>query len=903
MEFNHALKRKEQGKLKEVLIFLMHEDHPIRPRDMEADEAAQRKLREFKQRASDNRVRQEFGSSQDLRGKVIQALADLKRRHQTEPAETVEAAESNDPNTLPTPPDFYAEPDYIGSHKFVGRARELEDISDWARPADPTNLLLYEAIGGNGKSMLTWEWTTNHATQVRDDWAGRFWYSFYERGAIMADFCQRALAYMTGQPLKELRKKMTAALREPLLAQLHARPWLLILDGLERVLGAYHRIDAAEIRDEDVDTATDQIASREPCDAIRDEDNDLLRALAAAAPSKILVSSRLTPRVLLNPSGQPITGAKRITLPGLRPADAERLLRSCGIEGDSAAIQSYLTTNCDNHPLVIGILGGIIHNYLPARGNFDAWAADPEGGAKLDLASLDLIQRRNHILRAAMDALPPASRQLLSTLALLSESVDYETLCAFDPHDPPDANKLAETVTNLEQCGLLQYDGRTRRHDLHPVVRGVAAGGMQAEEKERYGLRVVDHFSSLPHSPYEQAETLEDLRSGLHVVRTLLKLGRFQQAAYAYRGGLSNALSFNVGAFSEALSLLRAFFSDGWGEPPEGVNVHLASYLMNDAAITLDNSGEPQAQAAFGAALRFDLETQNWSEMNRVLINISLSLRSLNLLTKTLRVDAMALDLATERGDQEDLFLGRVIRFTEQCRIGQWAEADATWELLKSMGDGWTRTAYRSGAAEGCYAQFQYWNGRLQEEHLATAERLAAEGKSRTEIRVLHGLRGAWRLEQCEWALAAESFAEAVRMARESGIAGAGSETGLALAKHHLGQLAEPQREAERLAQLRQPAHRLLAQLWLALGDAEQAKHHALAAYRWAWADGEPYVHRYELTRTTELLQQMNVPIPNLPPYDPAKDEPFPWEADVRAAIEKLKAEKEARESEGSVGE
>lgn len=33
----------------------------------------------------------------------------------------------------------------------------------------------------------------------------------------------------------------------------------------------------------------------------------------------------------------------------------------------------------------------------------------------------------------------------------------------------------------------------------------------------------------------------------------------------------------------------------------------------------------------------------------------------------------------------------------------------------------------------------------------------------------------------------------------------------------------------------------------------------------------------------------------DLPPYDPAKDEPFPWEADVRAAIEKLRAEKEAK--------
>ncbi|MCP4641932.1 MAG: hypothetical protein GY851_15935 [bacterium] len=43
-------------------------------------------------------------------------------------------------------------------------------------------------------------------------------------------------------------------------------------------------------------------------------------------------------------------------------------------------------------------------------------------------------------------------------------------------------------------------------------------------------------------------------------------------------------------------------------------------------------------------------------------------------------------------------------------------------------------------------------------------------------------------------------------------------------------------------------------------------------------------------------MNELDVPIPDLPPYDPAKDEPFPWEADVRAAIEKLRAEKEAKE-------
>ncbi len=131
-------------------------------------------------------------------------------------------------------------------------------------------------------------------------------------------------------------------------------------------------------------------------------------------------------------------------------------------------------------------------------------------------------------------------------------------------------------------------------------------------------------------------------------------------------------------------------------------------------------------------------------------------------------------------------------------------------------------------------------------------------------------------------------------MARERGLVDVESETGLALAKFHLGQLTcdAARREAQRLAQLRQPAHRYLSMLWLGIGDRAKAEHHALAAYRWAWADGEPYVHRYELTKTTELLQQMNVPVPVLPPYDPTKDEPFLWEADVRAAIEKLKAGK-----------
>jgi hypothetical protein len=708
--------------------------------------------------------------------------------------------------SIPAPPAFYAEPDYIGSHKFVGRESQLQELNDWAKPADQTNLLLFEAIGGNGKSMLTWEWVTNHATKVRDDWEGRFWYSFYERGAVMADFCRRSLAYMTGRSMEELERVPMFDLSQDLIAQLHAKPWLLILDGLERVLVAYHRIDAAEVPDEEANAPTDKVLDRNPCDTIRDEDGDLLRKLAACVPSKILVSSRLTPRVLLNPSGQPITGVKRITLPGLRPADAEKLLRSCEITGDSARIQDYLTQNCDNHPLVIGILAGLINSPGPVRGNFETWLADPgpQGGAKLDLGNLNLIQRRNHILRTALDALPEKGRQLLSTLALLSESVDYKTLVAFNPYEPPDAGKLSDTVKDLEQRGLLQYDGRARRHDLHPVVRGVAASGLAAADKERYGQRVVDHFSSQPHSPYEQAKTLEDVAPGLHVVRTLLKLGRFQEAADAYRGDLANALLFNLEAHAETLALLRPFFPVDWGALPEGINSSVASYLTNDAANALDYCGEPgTALEVYGASLRTESDREDWDEVSVRLRNISVSLFCQNLQAKAFRSNLLALELASARDAKEDLFVSRLFFYVYQSMFGRWQEAAETWRLLDPMGRRWRRAAYRQGDAEEYFARSQFWQGTLREQHLTAAASLAEKDSNRKTLRDLHRLRGAWRLERGEWSLAAESFQDAVQMARERRLTDKESEAGLALAKFQLGQFDKPEearREAERLA-------------------------------------------------------------------------------------------------------
>jgi len=950
LEFNEALRLDRP-----ILLFIMEDKHRLIEADVEINAAKKKKLNAFRERAKQmrpdsqvHRVYATFGSLKEFKLSAIQAVTDL-RRYLDEQGGRQPSLVELDP--IPTPPAFYAEPSYIGSHEFVGRQAQLVDLSDWALPADPHPVLLFDAIGGSGKSMLTWEWTTKHATQVRGDWAGRFWYSFYERGAIMADFCRRALAYITGQPLDSFRKMKTPELGERLLRHLQDRPWLLVLDGLERVLVAYHRIDAATVPDEDANSPTDQIANRDPCAAIRPEDDDLLRSLAGAIPSKLLITSRLVPRVLLNAASQPIPGVLRVTLPGLRPADAESLLRSCGVKGDSQAIQNYLKSHCDCHPLVTGALAGLINAYLPGKGNFDAWADDPAGGGQINLANLDLIQKRNHILKAALDALPEKSRELLSILALLSEAADYPTLSALNPHLPPEPEEVAEphdpkggpgwqkmssgdkkqmqqeyqgaiqrrkeyeqavearlrspqflsaqrelvnTVRDLERRGLLQYDSHTRRYDVHPVVRGIAAGVLRQQEREDYGQRVVDHFNEQAHNSYEDAETLEDVRNGLHVVRTLLKMGRYDQAFAAYRGP-SDALFFNLEAYAEVLSLLRPFFPQGWATLPSAGG----AYLANSAALALQKADQQEESlAAHGTALAEDLRRASWSDAGIIMSNISTTLHAQNRLAQEERCLLLNLNLVTLSGDLKTMFVARRCHFLQLASIGQWADAKTIWDLLDTMGRDWPRRIYRPGDVEREYAQFCFWHGDLREEHIAHAEQLAIQGKNRRIVRLLHGLRGQWRLERGEWALAAESLREAVTMARAVGQADAAAETQLALARFQLGQLADPRREAEQLANARRPPFRALAEMWLAIGDHEQAKKHALAAYKWAWADGEPYVHRYELNKARDLLEKLGAEIPKLPPYDPAKYEKLPWEDDVAAAIEKLRARKKAKNGE-----
>jgi hypothetical protein len=602
LEYRRALERGIP-----VYMFLMSDGHPVLKDAVEKST----KLEALKKDARKRSICAEFSSVPDMKNLVLQSFFEL-RTELERPASPDRRAEGD--IQLPQPPEHLAIPDFVSGHKFVGCGSELDELDRWA--ASSESLLVIEAIGGAGKSALAWHWST-----TRNKFAGTLWYSFYEGGADMAAFAAYALAYTTRRPLTEFRGRQVSDLAPDLLLELHKRPYLLVLDGLERVLVAYNRLDASQARDDQVESENEHRACIKPQDA------DLLYRLVAAAPSKILVTSRLMPSALTNAAHHPFLGVHHLNLRGMHPDDAMRMMRDLGVRGDEQSMRRYFKKNFDNHPLVLGIVAGLVSDYIRDPGNFDRWAEDPQGGAALHLATLKLKQRRTHILAVALNGLELGERQLLSCIAALADAAAFETVEALSPFkgQPEAISKLVTALQDLERRGLLQWDREKNSYDLHPVVRGYAFDALGETEKIGISNQIVDHFQSRPRDRYDNAKTLADLQQSINIFRALVQAGRLDDAASFYRGDFVRTLLLSVEAYGEVLKLLKPLFPGGFRNPPSGVEKSSdRSNLLNEAGHALHRLGRTEdSEAAFAAGLGIDLDHGDGISALSVLNNLS----------------------------------------------------------------------------------------------------------------------------------------------------------------------------------------------------------------------------------------------------------------------------------------
>lgn len=254
---------------------------------------------------------------------------------------------------------FLAHPYGMPPH-FTGRVAERQLLSDWLNQG-PQPLLVLRALGGFGKSALTWHWLLHDVAER--DWPVVVWWSFYEEKAGFDNFVSATLAYLRQKP-EDL--KPSEQVRR-LLEYVQQHRILLVLDGFERELRAYGSLGAAYQGD----------GEQEIADTGRDCVNPgaelFLRNLASLPnlQGKVLMSTRLRPRPVEVTGGALLLGCRELELTQMQAADAVAFFQVQGIRGNADEINQVCEA-LDYHPVSLHILSGLILQDLKNPGEIKA---------------------------------------------------------------------------------------------------------------------------------------------------------------------------------------------------------------------------------------------------------------------------------------------------------------------------------------------------------------------------------------------------------------------------------------------------------------------------------------------------------------------------------------------------
>ena len=536
-------------------------------------------------------------------------------------------------------------------------------------------------------------------------------------------------------------------------------------------------------------------------------------------------------------------------------------------------------------------VSGLVRNYRAAPMDFDRWAEDPAGGAEPNMERMDLVQRRNHILRVAFEDLEQRQHTLLARLAIVSEAADHATVCALDPYGGA-SDALDAALTGLEQRGLLRWDRGANAYELHPVVRGYALETLRTEELQTAGEIVADHFSKRADPPYQDAHCLDDLKNGLQTYRALVQAGQLDRAFEVYRGELALALQSNLGRRHEVLELLRPLFPTGELDAlPLLTEPSDQAYALNEVARVFSSFGDfSRARDCLARTLGLYAGQHNPDGLGILLSNLAQTLARQGSLARSYRACQLSLRIRSRINDQHHARSWLDMLWIHGLR-GAFDEAERAWAAFNRLPRPTVRSLLRPGGGERRLAWLRLYQGELDDGLLDGLRELVGDGMGRAAVQEFHQLAGELRLTQGRPAEAVEELGRGVAMAREVGHATHEVEARLALALARAGEHARARDLAASLERSLRGEGKTavsLAEAHLELGDRDRAGGLALDGFRWAWADGPPFAFWWELQRSRAVLEALGEPEPELAPFDPEAVEPLPHEDAIEALLERL---------------
>jgi tetratricopeptide (TPR) repeat protein len=470
---------------------------------------------------------------------------------------------------------------YAMPPNFTGRLAERNMLSDWLTSDDTHPLLVLRALGGFGKSALTWHWLLHDVLPA--EFPRVVWWSFYEGDASFESFVASTVRYL------DHASESSASPREQLVAllkALHSNGILLILDGFERALRAFGGLNAAYMGDEAVE------AKGGECDCLSPLADTFLRSVIASPGirGKVLLTTRLRPSSVGARDGILLQGCREEELVQLHPADAVQFFLAQGIRGGRAEIESA----CEPygyHPLSLRLLAGLIVSDLQQQGDIAA-------ARRLDVSG-DLVQRQHHVLKQAYESLGLARQKLLSRIACFRGSVSYAALKVISEIESPKPHAstvggergLDADLRDLVARGLLHRDLGKNRFDLHPIVRSYAYDRLEAPERAGSHARLRDYFAAVPKP--DDVHNLDDLAPLVELYHHTVRAGEYDKACVLFREHLSDVTFFQLGAYQLRIDLLRGLFPDGEDGPPRLRDERDQGWTLNELAKSYNVSGQP----------------------------------------------------------------------------------------------------------------------------------------------------------------------------------------------------------------------------------------------------------------------------------------------------------------------
>lgn len=902
MEYNRAVERDIPR-----LIFLIDESHPVKPADMDTGKS-RRKLKAFKKRLQTENIVNFFTTPDNLRANVVNSLS----QYHTSCNEK-ETTDSPLVNDIPTPPEPYIAHPYLllQTSSLVGRRDELNMLTDWAtKPGStfyPFRILNLVALGGMGKSALTWEWFNEVAPHVMKSLAGRLWWSFYEPEATFDNFIINALAYVTKQDKEDVKNIKPSDRETQLLAYLSRKPCLLVLDGLERILIAYKRVDADLFADDEMGQKTANAAAGKlglPESAaqsftgqrqLRKTDSPhvgkFLLKLARVRASRILVSTRLYPADLQTVTDGFMPGSAAYFMGGLSDADALKLWQTFGISGSADELLRLFHT-FDNHPLLIQALAGEIARYKPAPRDFDRWRKD---NPDFDPFSLPLVQVKSHVLSFAMRGLSALEKKVLHIITAFRMPTSYDMLAAVLINKGKVAHRELDAVlTELEDRGLLGWNKQANRYDLHPVVRGVVWNGLKGENKVGNDGDSRMNFESI------QFKRFDELKPAIELYNELVSLNLYDEAAQLFYDRLNEITLYHYAAPRLRAELLEKLFPDGIDQPPRLQTADDQAFILNALAATYLTGGQPQKAAGlYRRQTAIDKETGAGENFSIGLGNLANSLRQSGKLRAAEAAACHSLSLARDdknhfleavdlgwlgmslavRGKlvEGEKALRRVLRIFDKRR-------QAPIEIADERHD-----ASADATARAFLARLMLWKGEpmAARQLINEAWKLANDEHHERYVILVRRMQGAVALALHDYSAAEKDLTQALTDARSVNVV---VEEVLALielaelnwkqgkekaARKLLDEVWSPA-ESGPYPMFHAEAYNLLAEIESASGNHAKAIEAAAKAYLFAWCDAPPFAYHWGLEKARKNLKELGAPEPPMPPFDKSSFEAMP---------------------------